>query len=125
MPADAAQAAQPLSGERAVIMWPAFSLPAEASLGFGFSKSGLTGRSAGLWRLRLRRGNGIHRPEQPQIPSQGQIKSLWRMVATSENDRLLGRRVGNIADGRAFSSGRRITLRGSPGAAFATGVPRA
>ena len=39
-----------------------------------------------LWRLPLRRGNGLRRPEEPQSGPKSQIKSLWRKVATSAND---------------------------------------
>jgi hypothetical protein len=40
-----------------------------------------------LWRLPLRRGNGLRGPEEPQIRSKSQIDALWRKVATSANDR--------------------------------------
>jgi hypothetical protein len=40
----------------------------------------------GLWRLPLRRGNSLREPEEPEIWSKSQTKSLWRKVATSTND---------------------------------------
>jgi hypothetical protein len=41
-----------------------------------------------LWRLPLRRGKPLRKPERPEIRSKSEIKSFLRTAATSANDRL-------------------------------------
>jgi hypothetical protein len=49
-----------------------------------------------LWRLPLTRGNSLRRPEEPQIRSKSQIKSLWRKVATFAKDPFEKRHPGDF-----------------------------